>query len=554
MRLAAIDIGSNSVHMVVADVDRGGHLEVVDRVKEVVRLGRRVFVTGRLTREAMDLAARALKHFEQVARARHVERLSVVATSAVREAANRAAFLKRIKRETGLSVEVISGQEEARLIFNAARHALGLEGGPHLLLDVGGGSVELVLVHEGRPVWLRSFPLGAARLTERFLTSDPPTHADVAALNAHLKRELAEVLDDARHRHVIKTIGTSGTVNSLVAMVRAARGEDLGRLHCASASAAEIDRLKRQVLECGATERTELPGADAKRADLMPAAAMLVDFILSRSGSPELVACSWALREGLLLELAGLGSMRGAADARRRSVEALAARFSGSNLHGRQVARLALQIYDGCAPSLALAPESRELLEYAALLHDVGHAIDHDRHHRHSYYLIKNGELFGFDPLEIEVIALAARSHRKQSSKLDSPELDSLSRERRRTVRGLAAILRVADALDRSHYNVVRNIAIRPASGAMVFEVDSGGKDAALELWTAERRADLLARLLERKVILRPRQPANGNAPSPGRNLARHLRNGDSPALQVGWHNRRGRRERPSKPARMPAR
>ena len=224
MRLAAIDVGSNSVHMVVADVTRG-HLVVVDRVKEMVRLGRRVFLTGRLTAESMDLASRALRHFQQVAQARHVKRLRVVATSAVREAANRSVFLKRIRRETGLRVEVISGQEEARLIFNAARYALGLDGGPHLLLDVGGGSIELVLVREGRPLWLRSFPLGAARLAERFLTSDPPRSAEVAALTAHLKRELAQVLNDARRLGVTRTIGTSGTVNSLVAMVRAERGE-----------------------------------------------------------------------------------------------------------------------------------------------------------------------------------------------------------------------------------------------------------------------------------------------------------------------------------------
>jgi exopolyphosphatase/guanosine-5'-triphosphate,3'-diphosphate pyrophosphatase len=529
MRLAAIDVGSNSVHMLVADVTRGGHIEVVDRVKEVVRLGRRVFVTGRLTAESMDLAARALKHFEQVAKAQHVERLRVVATSAVREASNRSAFLKRIRRETGLAVEVISGQEEARLIFSAARYALGLDGGPHLLLDVGGGSVELVLVREGRPLWLRSFPLGAARLTEKFLTSDPPGEAQVAALSAHLKRELGEVLDDARRQGVTRTIGTSGTVNSLVAMVRAARGEELGRLHCASASAAEIDRLKRKLLECGASERAELPGADAKRADLMPAAAILVNFILSRSESPELVACSWALREGVLLELAGLVREQGAADARRRSVEALAARFSGSNAHGRQVARLARQIYDGCAASLAPADESRELLEYAALLHDIGHAIDHDRHHHHSYYLIRNGDLLGFDRAEIEVIALAARSHRKQSARLDSPQLDALPRDKRRMIRGLAAIRRGADALDRSHSNVVRNVTISQASGGLVFDVDSGTEDAALELWTAERRVDLLARMLDRKIILRPHNAAgvHNGLPAHARTSGAQLSNGN---------------------------
>ncbi len=177
MRLAAIDVGSNSVHMVVADVAADGRIQVVDRVKEMVRLGRRAFTTGRLTLEAMDRAVYTLRTFGRLARARRVERLRAVATSAVREARNGAAFVRRLRRETGLDVRVISGAEEARLIFRAARHALGLEGGPILLVDVGGGSVELVLAQDGRPVWLRSLPLGAARLAERFMPSDPPAAA-----------------------------------------------------------------------------------------------------------------------------------------------------------------------------------------------------------------------------------------------------------------------------------------------------------------------------------------------------------------------------------------
>src|SRR5262249_51177946 len=161
--------------MVIADVEVDGRITVVDRMKEMVRLGRQSFSTGRLSDEAMELALQAVKTFSRLPRARRVERVRAVATSAVREAENGAAFVRRTRRETGLTVKVVSGLEEARLIFRAAHHALGLEGGPHLLLDVGGGSVELVLVHDGRPIWLRSLPLGAARLTERFLVSDPPT-------------------------------------------------------------------------------------------------------------------------------------------------------------------------------------------------------------------------------------------------------------------------------------------------------------------------------------------------------------------------------------------
>src|ERR1700685_2348259 len=159
MRLAAIDVGSNSVHMLIADVTRDGHIEVVDRVKEMVRLGRKSFTTGRLTEESMDLAVRALMNFRHLLEVRRVHRMRAVATSAVREASNRTAFIRRIRKETGLAVGVVSGTEEARLIFQPARHALGLEGGPHLLVDVGGGSVELVLVQNGRRLWMHSVKL-----------------------------------------------------------------------------------------------------------------------------------------------------------------------------------------------------------------------------------------------------------------------------------------------------------------------------------------------------------------------------------------------------------
>jgi exopolyphosphatase/guanosine-5'-triphosphate,3'-diphosphate pyrophosphatase len=488
--------------MIVADASRDGHLEVVDRVKEMVRLGRRSFTTGRLTDESMDLAIGALKNFGRLARVRRVDRMRAVATSAVREAHNRVAFIRRIRRETGIKVEVISGAEEARLIFQAAQHAFGLDGGPHLLVDVGGGSVELVLVQDGQPLWMHSAKLGVARLSERFLTEDPPSNAQLRKLEDHLEDKIGDLLRKARKAGVVGAIGTSGTINTLVAMARASRGEELGRLHGASATAAEISSLATDLVTANAALRAELPGMDAKRVDLMPAAGALVDFILKRSGAPKLVACSWALREGLILSLLRTARGSTAADARRRSVKALAARFAGPNEHGRQVARLALRLFDATSPVLGLPKDSRELLEYAALLHDIGHAIDHDRHNRHSYYLIKNAELFGFEPDEIEVIAQAARGHRKQAPKVDSPDLSALSGPKRRLVRGFAAILRVADALDRTHFGVVKNIEVSYSPGRLIIGVDSNREKADLELWTCERRTDLLSRLLDRQVIL----------------------------------------------------
>lgn len=503
MRLAAIDVGSNSLHMLIADVSPDGRIHVVDRVKEMVRLGRRAFTNGQLAPGAMELAVGTLKNFGRLARARHVERLGAVATSAVREARNGALFVRRLRRETGIPVRVISGPEEARLIFHAARHALGLDGGPHLIVDVGGGSVELVLVRDGRTLWMRSLPLGAARLAERFLADDPPRASQVRQLEKHLSRELHDLLSRARRAGTVRAVGTSGTVNALVAMACAARGEEVARLHGACARSAEISRLRRRILAVDAERRAELPGSDAKRADLMPAAVVLLDHVLTQARIGEFVACTWALREGLLLELAGLrAGPTNAASVRRRSVEALAGRFAGPNAHGRQVARLALSLFDATAVELGLPDSSRELLEYAALLHDIGHAVDHGRHHHHSSYLIRTGELLGFEPVEIDLVALVARSHRKQLPKPSDPDLCALPPSQRRRVRALGALLRLADALDRTQFGVVKRITVSHQAGRLVVEVDPGGHNADLELWAAQRRVDSLARLLDRPVRL----------------------------------------------------
>ena len=235
--------------MVIADVNRDGNIDVVDRVKETVRLGRRAFETGTLSKEAMDLAVRTLSNFQKLIKLRRVNRMRAVATSAVRETKNSAEFVARIRRETGIKVEIIPGAEEARLIFVAARHAMGLEGGPHLLVDIGGGSVELVMVRDGEAMWMRSLKLGVSRITEQFLTDDPPSARQVRDLEAHLASEMGDLLKSARRDGVQRAIGTSGTVNTLIAMARAARGEELDG--SAAQPLRRMDRAyRRSVLEC----------------------------------------------------------------------------------------------------------------------------------------------------------------------------------------------------------------------------------------------------------------------------------------------------------------
>jgi len=318
---------------------------------------------------------------------------------------------------------------------------------------------------------------------------------------------MGDLLSRVRRAGAVQAIGTSGTVHTLVAMALAARGDDAPRLHGAGASAEQLTRLRQRVLSLDAEERAEMPGMDAKRADLMPAAVILLDTILSHAGGLDLVVCSWALREGVLLDLARVPGAQGPASptGRRRSVQSLATRYAGTNAHGRQVAMLALQLFDTLAPDLGLPPAGRELLEHAALLHDIGHAIEHDRHQRHTYYLIRASELLGFSPVEIEMIALVARGHRKQAPRLSDSEMQILAPANRRLVRGLAALLRVADALDRTHFGVIKRVKISRQGGRLVISAETGGESAELELWAAERRVDSLSRLLDRRVVLRAR-------------------------------------------------
>jgi exopolyphosphatase/guanosine-5'-triphosphate,3'-diphosphate pyrophosphatase len=295
-------------------------------------------------------------------------------------------------------------------------------------------------------------------------------------------------------------------------MARAAAGDDLAQLEGASATRRELAKLRRRLTSMPAAKRLALPGMDAKRNDLLPASAILIDTICRLGRVPEIRLCTWALREGLLLELAGVPTTRTARapSARHRSVAALTKRYAGTNEHGTRVARLALALFDGLADELELLDHDRELLEHAALLHDIGHAISHDRHHRHTAYLIRNSELLGFDPLEIEVMALVARGHRKQMPKASSPEVLALPEEPRRIVRALAAILRVADALDRTHFGVVRSVRARVGAGRVVIDVVPARQRVELEVWAAERRTEALARVLGRPVVVRMHRGAPG--------------------------------------------
>jgi len=508
MRIAAVDVGSNSIHMVVAQVEADGRFRVLDRAKDMVRLGRKTLSKGKLSAEAIDAGVRTLSAFRTLAERQGVSRITAVATSAVREAANGGDFIERVEEDVGLRVKVIPGREEARLIYLGVRHAIDLTDKPTLIVDIGGGSVEFILTEKEEAIALESQKIGVARLSERFLVSDPPEPEEIDALEAYLADQLDPMLSEFRTHKVRRVVGTSGTMLNLIAMAGHLQGETPElHLNNFAVTGAEIAKIRRLLCRSGRDERLKIKGLDSKRADLIVAGAVLTDFVLQRLGAKQLVACTWALREGVLLDFISrhrkhIEENERFTTPRGRSVARLARHLGETGEHGPRIAKLALRLFDQVEGLLRVEHGARELLEYAALLHDVGHHIDHANHHRHSYYLITNGELFGFEREELEIIGLVARYHRKSVPKASDAEFRRLPQRARHTVRALSAVLRIADGLDRTHYGVVRDIAVSRRAQRLTLTLATSG-EAQLELWEAKQRAGLLADVLGLDVEVR---------------------------------------------------
>lgn len=506
MRLAAIDIGTNSVHMIIVQVRPDFSFEIVDREKEMVRLGAGGLDGKKLTPEAMTAALQALSKFARLAKSHEVDEILAVATSATREAENGGAFLKQIERRTGIRARIITGTEEARLIHLAAVYGVDTPK-PSVVIDIGGGSVEVTRGSGNKVDAARSFKIGVIRLTERFVDSDPISSRDERKMVEFIREEVDRYIDNIRELGFDRVIGTSGTILSLGTVATAVdRGSVPQEVRNLRVPAKSLRRLRKTAVEMDLEERMRLPGLDPRRADLMVAGAILLDTLLKRLGAEEITLCDLALREGVLLDYIhahrkDIARVDTYPDVRRRSIIELAERCAWEADHSRQVAALALTLFDDTKRTHGLGDAEREWLEYASFLHDIGNHISYGKHHRHSYYLIKNGDLRGFEPEEIDVIALVTRYHRRATPKSSHPGMGDISKANRHVVAVLSAILRLAETLDRSRHGVIRGIEARERAGALRIKVQAVG-DAELEVWAAHRQTDALAEALDREVSI----------------------------------------------------
>jgi exopolyphosphatase/guanosine-5'-triphosphate,3'-diphosphate pyrophosphatase len=418
-----------------------------------------------------------------------------VATSAVRDASNGEEFLKLVRTETGLKVRVLRGEDEARLSFRSALAHFDLGVGRAVVMDIGGGSLELALSADGLVERLISLPLGAISVTEGYFGASQKKKG-MRKLRKHVRLELRRHLS-ARHWHAARIICSGGTFTSLASIFLARNGmENAKTVHGTVIPRIELEHIVDLLYNMSPAEREAVPGLSAARSDIIVGALAVAAEVAARVEARELVVSGYGIREGILLESARVApAPADPGEARERSVRELAERSHYEEPHSRHVQKLALQIFDSIGQRLGCEPDDRRLLADAALLHDIGYHISYDKHNKHSYHLIEHAELLGMTPAEQILVANVARYHRGAKPKKKHVNYGGLEKSMRATIKRLAAILRVADGFDRGHAGAVAEVKPRWMERALRLTAvpSRQANNLRLELWGASRKSKLLS-------------------------------------------------------------
>ncbi len=505
--LAAIDVGTNSIHMVVVRVQPTlPAFTIISKEKTTVRLGDRDKQTGNLSPAAMERAMEALRRCIEISKALNVEQILAVATSAVREAPNGREFLNRVGEELGLWINLISGPEEARRIYLGVLSGMEFNQQPHVIIDIGGGSTELILGDGHEPRTLSSTKVGAVRLTAEHITTDPISNVEFQALQAYirgmLERSVEDLLAHLRPGERPRLVGTSGTIESLAAMhARETQGVVPSPLNGYSFTLRDLQDMVNRLRRLNLAGRSQIPGINDRRAEIILAGALILQEAMTLLGAESIVICERSLREGVIVDWMlthGLieDRLRYQSSVRQRSVIKTAQKYRVNLTYSERVANFALSLFDQTQGVLhEWGEEERELLWAAAILHNCGHHVSHDAHHKHSYYLIRNGDLLGYTETEVETIANLARYHRKSLPKRKHESYRSLTSKRhRRIVDQLSALLRLAVALDRRQIGAIKQVTCKhlpdKSEFHLLLEAARVGDDCALELWSLNYKKD----------------------------------------------------------------
>jgi len=493
-KLAAIDIGSNSLKLVIVEAAASDSFTVLLQERERVRLGHETLRNKFLSPQAIDLSAAAIAKFRSIAESREVDSIVAVATASVREAENAAEFVREIEQRTGIRVEVLSSIEEARLIGIAAAQFFGADDQSLLNIDIGGGSTELSLMKNGEPHKLFSMKLGAVGLTERFLSSDPPKRKELENLQAEIISALQQPIRKTKNTAWQFSTGTSGTILNLTSLLNFQTVET-------SDAKPEIQlkklvALNKMIASLPLEDRAKLPVISPQRAEVIVAGGQILEGVMRAFNIQTLQPCFYALREGVIIdylrevESESMPPVPDVEDKKLRDVFAVGRRYGYEESHALQVADLAEKIFDALAPIYKFSRHGRTLLSAAALLHDVGYHISHESHHKHSHYLIKHSEMTGFSEIEKTIIANIARYHRGSLPKEKHTDFMQLSERDRQITARLGAILRLAEALDRGHENRITDIKFKRSKENLTLNL-VGDEDCAIERQAVEQKKDL---------------------------------------------------------------
>lgn len=506
-RITAIDLGTNSFHAVIVEIYSDGTFETIDALKEMVTLGRNG-VGHNLSVESMDLGIDALKKFKVLSDSYQVDQILAYATSAIREAPNGGEFIQRAIDEVDIKILAIPGKMEAELIGHAVQHALNLGQQKALIMDIGGGSTEFIIADQTSFYYLDSQKIGVSRMTSDYISSDPVTKKDIRTLEDAYELRLKGLKEQIGQHNLAMLVGTSGTMQNIAAMIAAGKKLNMSlTLNEFEYTASDFFKFYESFIKLERKKRLDVPGLDPKRVDFIVAGAVLLNYLLKITGIERIKTSTQAMREGIILryikkERSELTLIERFPDTRRRSIYELLFKCNWHEQHSTQVTRLALKLFDDLRQWHHLTDEDRELLEFASLTHDIGYHISHKKHHKHALYLITNADLKGFQQEEIEIIANVARYHRRSTPKARHSHFDVLTPSQKERIRAIAGILRVADGLDRSHFQNVRDFSTEVTDQKITISLETIG-DPQLEIWGAMRKRELFEKLFNRELVIK---------------------------------------------------
>jgi len=499
-RIAAIDVGTNSIHMIIVEEQKHGY-RVIDKEKEMVQLGRGSLEGRPLTEDAIERGVEAMKKMAGIAERWKVKEVVAVATSAIREAPNRRRFLSAVQKSSGIKVRVISGEEEADYIYRAVRSAVDFHGGTALAADIGGGSVELIVGTADEVFLTSSEPVGALRMSQMFTLDRAATPAMIDECRAYVTKRLKKTLARVSALGFDFSVGTSGTILALATLASLpSNGVETMSSGLKWLSRKRLRELIDALTPLSAADRAKRFPIDERRAETILGGAIVLDVIMARLKLQQIRASDAALREGIVDSvLDRVPGARERGSVRRASVLSLVERSDVERTHATHVARLALRIFDQTQELHHFRTGERELLEYAALLHEVGMHVSYQNHHYHSYYLISHAGLRGFTTDQVAVVANVARYYRKSPPRDEDDNFAQLSESQKDVVRKLSAILRIADALDRGRRRAVRDVGVEAHDGVAHFHVRLRG-EGDVEVAAARKRAKYFGKVYETDV------------------------------------------------------